>query len=315
MAKARRDKRHTIDPADLERLQVATGVTAVDPTRSLLGPGTVTWRVNREAVLLAGGGCALMLQVAHPLVAAGVARYSNFRRDPLQRLYRTLDLMLTITFSPAAEAIAAVREIERRHARVHGKLEAAVGSYAAGTSYDANDPDLLLWVHATLVDTSVRVYEMFVGTLSDADRKEYYEESKVVGRVLGIPDAVLPANLPAFQRYMQAMVGGDRLAVSPAGREIAASIQEPDRPFGLKYVMPPFNLLTTGLLPKAVRTHYGYEWSATRETLLRTLVTATQLVLPLLPDRLRFFPHAYRAWAREGVRRPKSERQSAGAAA
>ena len=252
------------------------------------------------------------MQVAHPLVAAGVERYSNFRSDPLQRLFRTLDLMLTITFSPAGEAIAAVREIERRHARVRGTLEAPVGTYRAGTPYNANDPQLLLWVHATLVDTAVRVYEMFIGTLSDDDRQTYYDESKVVeGRVLGIPDDVLPGNLQDFRRYMTSTIEGEVLAVGPAGRAIADSILAPQHPFGLKYLLPPVNLLTTALLPEPLRTKYGHEWSATRELLLRTMVTASQLAISVLPYRLRFFPHAYRAWTRESLHRSPGEESEA----
>ncbi|MBI3786364.1 MAG: DUF2236 domain-containing protein, partial [Deltaproteobacteria bacterium] len=202
--------------------------------------------------------------------------------------------------------IAAVREIERRHRRVHGKLESPVGKYRAGTSYDANDPQLQLWVHATLVDTAARVYEMFIGTLSDADRETYYEESKIVGRVLGIPDDILPRNLKAFRRYMTSMVEGDALAVGEAGRTIADSIRAPEHPFGLKYLLPPLNMLTTALLPEPLRSKYGYDWSEPRELLLRAMVTASQAAIFVLPHRLRFFPHAYRALNRESLRRPES---------
>lgn len=107
-------QRHTVrspglTPDDLERLRAACGRQRIDPARSLYGPGSVTWHVNREAVLLLGGGRALLLQLAHPLVAAGVAAHSNFRSQPLQRLWRTLDLTLTITFADAADVVRAVR--------------------------------------------------------------------------------------------------------------------------------------------------------------------------------------------------------------
>ncbi len=206
---------------------MACGRTPVDLTRSLFGPGSVTWRVNREAVLLLGGGRALLLQVAHPLVAAGVAAHSQFRSEPLRRLWRTLDLTLTITFADAARAIAAVRQIERVHARVHGRLRADVGPFKRGTRYDANDPELLLWVHATLVDTALLVYERFVAPLPGKAKAAYYEESTIAARLFGIPEHLIPPRLADFRVYVKRMVSGDTLAVSAASREIAASILRP----------------------------------------------------------------------------------------
>src|SRR5690242_18070738 len=123
------------------------------------------------------------MQIAHPLVAAGVAAYSDFRSRPLDRLQRTLDLMLTIVFADAAAALAAARAIDGVHARVHGTLPEPVGPFAAGTPYDARDPALLLWVFATLVDTALLVYERFVGRLSASDRATYYDEGKTTGRL------------------------------------------------------------------------------------------------------------------------------------
>jgi uncharacterized protein (DUF2236 family) len=107
--------------ADLARLRRAAGRT-VDPARSLFGPQSLSWRVNRETTLLLAGGRALLLQIAHPLVAAGVADHSRFEHEPLQRLWRTLDLTLTMVFGSAADALAPVQQIQRVHAHVHGRL-------------------------------------------------------------------------------------------------------------------------------------------------------------------------------------------------
>jgi uncharacterized protein (DUF2236 family) len=294
-----RAKAEKLTAADLDRLQDACERRTVDLQRSIFGPGTTTWKIKRELAVLGGGGCALLLQVAHPLVAAGVARYSNYKREPLQRLYRTLDLMLTITFSNAADALRAVRQIERRHAKVKGQLPESVGTYPRGTPYDANAPDLQLWVHATLVDTAPRLYEMFVGRLSAEEHHTYHEESKVVGRLLGIPRDLLPKTAKQFAEYMRSMIASDALAVGAAGRDIAESILAPSTPFGLKYFLPPLNLLTIGLLPEPVRRLYGYEWSVWQEHLLRGMVTATELAIPLLPAALRYFPQARQALSRE----------------
>ncbi len=282
-----------LSSADRERLHYAAGA-AVDPAHSLLGSGSLTWRVNREAILLLGGGRALLMQVAHPLVAAGVAAHSRFRDQPLQRLQRTLDLTLTITFGSAAAAIAAVRRIERVHGGVRGALPAAVGSFRRGRRYAAGDPRLLFWVHATLVDSALRTYERFVQPLSPAARRRYYEESKIVARLFGVPERLIPPTWSAFERYMRDMLAGDVLAVGPEGRAIADSILDPPLPIGLRQVVSASGFFTAGLLPPALRTRYGLEWSAGREQALAASAAAIRAALPLLPAPLRYFPHARR---------------------
>jgi len=279
---------------DVARLRYAAG-GAVDPQRSLFGPRSVTWRVNREAVLLLAGGRALLLQIAHPLVAAGVAAHSHFEREPLQRLWRTLDLSLTMVFGSAAEALAAVRRIERVHARVHGVLDARVGPFRRGTRYDANDPALLLWVHATLADSALLAYERFVGPLRAAERAALYEESKISARLFGIPAAMIPATLADFRRYVRAMVNGPTLAVGPAGRAIAAALLSPPLPFGLRQIAGSTRLFTVGLLPAVIRRRYGYAWTARHARALAALTTAIRIGLPVLPRVARTFPHARRA--------------------
>src|SRR5438093_7563572 len=140
----------------------------------MFGPGSLTWRVNGEAVLLLGGGRALILQVAHPRVAAGVAAFSDYRRDPWGRLYRTLDLTLKIAFGDPGTSRAASDRLRRAHQRVAGADD-------RGQPYRALDPDLLLWVHATLIDTSLTMYERYVGALTARERELYYEEMKTLG--------------------------------------------------------------------------------------------------------------------------------------
>ncbi len=279
-------------------------LAAASPERSVLGPQSVTWRVNREAVLLAGGGCALLLQLAHPLVAAGVAEHSRYREDPLGRLNRTLELTLTIAFGTAREAAEALAQIQRRHERVRGALPEPVGRFAAGTPYRATDPELLFWVHATLVDTAIRVFEMFVAPLSEAEKDRYYEESKIVARLFGVPEPLIPASRHSFAAYWQRMLNGDELAVGRQARDIAASLLAPEHPWPLRFAAPPLRLLTIGLLPEPVRVRYGYSWSAWQERLFRAVVGATRTLLPYLPPAVRYFPQARRGWEREGVGTP-----------
>jgi uncharacterized protein (DUF2236 family) len=279
----------------MRRLQNAAG-RSPDPRVSLFGPSSVTWKVNREAVLLLGGGRALLMQLAHPLVAAGVADHSNFRTEPLQRLWRTLDLTSTIVFAPAAESIRAVRQIERVHRHVRGTLRSRVGVFRRGTRYDANRAELLFWVHATLVDSAFVTYERFVGPLSHTATKRYYDESKVVARLFGIPDRLIPGKWESFRAYMRSMIEGNELVVGNAGKDVAASILDPPLPFGIRHGFRTSNFFTRGMLPPPLRERYGLAWSAAEETALSGLARLTRATLPALPPLLRYFPRARRAF-------------------
>lgn len=279
---------------DRRRLERARG-GPVDPGASLFSPRGQVWRVNREAVLLAGGGRALLMQVAHPLVAAGVARHSAFEREPLLRLWRTLDLTLTIVFADAAGALAAVQQIERRHRPVHGRLDEAVGRFAAGTEFDANDPELQHWVHATLVDSAMVTFERFVTPLSNAEKEELYQESKITARLFGIPEPTIPATHADFAAYVRDMVEGDTLCFGRDGRRVADSIMDPPLPPGLRQIAGSGRILTEGLLPPALRERLGYAWSDRRQRRLERAAALSRRTLPLLPARVRYFPHAVRA--------------------
>src|SRR5690606_10075021 len=148
--------------------------------------------------------------------------------------WRTLDLTLTIVFGDAGAALAAVRQIERRHRPVHGRLDEAVARFSAGTEFDANDPELQFWVHATLIDSAMAAFDRFVAPLSQADKAEFYEESKITARLFGIPDAAIPPALADFEVYMSQMIGGDTLGFGRDGRRVADSIMDPPLPPGLR---------------------------------------------------------------------------------
>src|SRR5918996_372742 len=157
------------------------------------------WRINRESVLLLGGRATLLMQLAHPLVAAGVADHSNFRTDPFGRLRRTLDTMLTIVFGTEEQARQVAEGVTRLHDRV-------VGTAPDGRSYRARDPRLLLWVHATLVEGSRKVYEACVAPLTDDERAAYYNETKTVARLFEIPAEHVPPTHRDLKMWMRQMV-------------------------------------------------------------------------------------------------------------
>jgi uncharacterized protein (DUF2236 family) len=245
----------------------------------LFGPGTVTWRVNCEGVLLVAGGRALLMQVAHPLVAAGVVQHSSFERDPWRRLYRTLDLVTRIVFGDGEQAARAAGALRAVHARVHGTAP-------DGRPYSALDPDLLLWVWATLVDSALLAYACCVGALTADERERYYREQTRFAAVCGVPDGHWPPTYDAFAAYVQATVA-DACIVGDDARRIARSVVRP--------AYAPVNLLTVGLLPATLRDRYGFAWGPGRERSLRAALGAARAARTALPPRAREFPRAYAA--------------------
>jgi uncharacterized protein (DUF2236 family) len=240
--------------------------------------GSITRRINRENVLLLGGGRALLMQLAHPKVAAGVDEHSDFRRRPLYRLRRTIALTMAIVFGDRDTAETAARAVNRAHGRVRGK------------GYRALDPDLLLWVHATLVDSALVTYQTFVKPLSAAERDEFYQESKLLGGLLGIPDDGFPSRFDDFQRYMSGMVAGGEVRVGAVARDLGGLVLRPRLRLLPGPAMIPFEVVTAGLLPPALREQYGLRWSRASERVFRLFVIAIPRLVAVTPPVLRVWP-------------------------
>ena len=124
---------------------------------------------NSPVVPFLGGGPAVLLQVAHPLVAAGVTQHSDYRDDLWRRLLRTLRAVYLMAYGTKQEAEWAGEAVQRVHARVHGTLRGR-RARSRWTPYRADDPALMLWVHATLVHSSLAVFTRFVARLDAAER-------------------------------------------------------------------------------------------------------------------------------------------------
>jgi uncharacterized protein (DUF2236 family) len=244
----------------------------------LFPPDAVVRRVDAEVVLLAGGPRALLMQLAHPSVAAGVADHSDFAADPLSRLRRTLEATYTVVFGTTEQAERVGAALHRVHDRV------------TGPGYQANDPELLLWVHATLVDTALRVHGRFLGPLSPSDAERYYQESKVIGTVFGVPDEIHPETLDDFRGYVRTTVG--TLEVSDTARALARSILHPNVPVVAEPPLLLVRQLTAGLLPEPLRHQYGLSWDGRREATLNLALSVSRRVLPRVPAVLRRVPTA-----------------------
>ncbi len=257
---------------------------------TLMNPNGVAWRLQREAVMLLGGRRALLMQIAHPAVAAAVAEHSHFKQDPFGRLRRTIEPMFTLAFGTAEQAEAAYRQVDSVHARVRSPAGADVP--AGGISYSARDPELLFWVHATLVDTVMVVYQRLVGDLGARDARRFYQESKTVARLFRIPDALIPSGLGEFQRYMRDMIERGPVRVSAAAREVARSILYPPIPLIPSFAFDAINVVMAGLLPPPLREQFGIKWNSTSRMLSDAAEAAIWMTLPLLPDALRIVPAA-----------------------
>jgi uncharacterized protein (DUF2236 family) len=261
----------------------------------LFGPGSLTWRVNREGVLLLGGGAAVIFQVAHPLVAAGVSQHSRYREDPWGRLYRTLDSTTRMIFGSREVAEEASERLRSVHRRVQGETAEPGGRYAAGAAYDANDPELAMWVHATLVDTSLQVYTRYVAPLSIAERQAYYEEQKTLGELFGVPREHQPATYAEFYDYYDEMLASDRIGITDALRDVTDSVLRPPLPLVARPLVESMNLVTVGLLPERLREELELPWGAARARVFEAQRVALRVLLPALPRLVREFPPARRA--------------------
>jgi uncharacterized protein (DUF2236 family) len=264
----------------------------------LFGPASMTWRIGGETAMLLGGGRAVLMQLAHPLVAAGVGQHSFWSSDLWGRVRGTMELTQQITFGTLGEAMAAARTINRLHTGVTGALDQPAGVFVPGTSYRARDPDLLLWVLATLIDTVLMLYPLLVGALTPDEEERYYAESRRSGALLGLPATLMPPTLAEFRAYMQEMMAGDHLAITPAAREVARVVMRMPAPAVLRPLLAATEQVTVWLLPPRLRELYGFTWDRRRQALLEVWAAGTRRVLPLLPPVARQTPQARAAWRR-----------------
>ena len=244
----------------------------------LFADDAIVRRVNRENVLLLGGGRALLMQLAHPKVAAGVDEHSDFRREPLRRLRRTVLMTMAIVFGDRETALAAARTVNQTHGRVRG------------AGYRAMDPDLLLWVHATLVDSALATYETFVRRLSARQREDFYSQMNVAAELLGVPRERFPATFADFRRYMQQMLESGPIQVEPLARELARHVLRPRLRLVPGGAMIPFEIVTSGLLPATLRRQYELPWGRNHERFYRLVVKALPRLIAVTPPILRVWP-------------------------
>ncbi len=273
----------------------------VNGSRDAVALNSVAWKINQEIVVLLGWSAAILLQVAHPLVAAGVTEHSLFLTDPggrPRRLKRTLDTMLDLTFGTPEHVERAARTINTIHDRVHGTLAETVGAWTDGTAYSAHDPELLRWVHSTVLDVFPRTYELYVGPLTADEKDRYCLEGSGVEPLLGLPRGYLPASTAELRAYMAATLGSSEIAVGETARVLAREIINPTLPRAAQPLVWLTQLPTIGLLPPIVRRAYGLNWTRRHEDALRLSAAVTRTLLARTPSAVRHWPAARAAITR-----------------
>ncbi len=268
-------------------------MTIASPRRDagLFGPESVAWRIDREVLVLGGGTCALLLQLAHPAVAAAVAEHSTFHDDPFARLRRTLTASFAVVFGTTREAERAIGRINAIHGAVSGRVP------ESGSPYHAADPRLLLWVHATLIDTALRIYDRFVAPLSPADAQAYHAEARRIAMRLGVPDSLVPATLVELRTFMAGMVASGEVSVSPIARSLRDAVRYPTS-FPARFVWDLAHLASDSVMHPVLRRQYGIPWSRRRAAGVARLAAVSRRLLPLVPPMLRHVPQARRAQRR-----------------
>jgi uncharacterized protein (DUF2236 family) len=269
-----------------------TAATCLDAPAPVAG---ISREVNGERVVLLGWGRAILLQLAHPLIAAGVYDHSSFRASPwtaASRLHATVHAMLSLTFGTDDSRNGTLAAIRAIHRRVNGQLSQAVGPYPAGTTYSAEDPELVEWVHLTLLESVPMVYDLFVAPLTAAQRDSYCEEAAGVALALGARESRVPRTAAAVGQHLQQAYASGSIVVGPQARELAAIVLSP----GIGRLVPPAawlnRLVTTGLLPKHLRDQYGFTWSDRRQRALERVVPALRAVRRRAPERLALWADA-----------------------
>lgn len=245
-----------------------------------------------ESVLVAGGGCAILLQLANPGVGHGVAEHSDFSARPLNRLTATLTYIYAVVYGTADELAFVRRRVNRAHARVH---DDGTGDPA----YDAYDPALQLWVAATLYRTATDLHERLFGPFEEAVGERIYQEYAALGTSLQMPAELWPADRTAFEHYWSQQLR--TLWVDDAARTVATVLlHSRTMPWPLRPAMPLVRLVTAGLLDPPLRDQFGLPWSARRQRRFDRLIRFTGAAVPRLPARVR---HALRDHYLRGLRR------------
>jgi uncharacterized protein (DUF2236 family) len=275
-----------VDAQALERELEVVRIAAAGSLEGVFGPHSVTWRVDREAAIFLGAGRALLLQLAHPWVAAAIGQHSDAFADPVGRFHRTFRVVLTMVFGRIEQSLGAARALHRRHAAISGMMLETAGPFPAGSCYCANSVPALRWVHATLTETALMVYRLVLPGLTPHERERYYAESRIFAGLLGIPQTNLPESWSGFSAYTEAMVQSEILTLTDSARAMAHRLLA-----GTDTWLPipaAYRALTAELLPPRLRRAFALDHGRSERRAAGDLLRWAQRLYPSLPGRLRY---------------------------
>ncbi len=266
------------------------GLVAISRSPALFDDGSMLRRVQRERVIALAGPRALLLMAAHPVAFEGFFAQTGALDDPYARLRRTAEVLEALAFGPKERAQRMTRRVRAVHRKVRGVIPQAAGPFPAGTPYAADDPELLLWILATLADSNLLVHDRYVRPLSAEERNRYWLDFKILGREFGLRQQDMPKDIDAFDAYMVHMIQGPDLFVTDRARELAIEIVlEPPVSLAARPLLELANFVTVGLLPARLRREYQLSWDPARQLVLGGGAQyARRVLLPLLPGRVRY---------------------------
>jgi len=254
------------------------------------GSDSITWKINREIIVVAGWAPAILLQFAHPAIAAAVHDHSSFRGSLLsgvRRLHSTVGAMLSLTFGDTEQMISAAAGINAIHDHVRGRVPDA-----GDEAYSAHDPELQRWVHATLLESIPLTYELLLGPLTLRERDQYCLEAAIMEPLLGMPAGWLPRDSAQLDTYMREMLAGGAIVVTDTSRALARALLYPPRWHVAWPVFRALQVLTIRSLPPSIREAYGFEWRARDERAFARWMALLRTLLRALPPPARQWPMA-----------------------
>lgn len=279
------------------------------PTSLPLGRDSVTYRLTLEPVnVLIGGPRALMLQVMHPAVGAGVAQHSDYERDPWTRLVRTLRTMSQLSLGTPERSAQMSRLLRKSHATINGVRD-------DGVPYRALDTENMRWVWATLLDTVMAVADTFVRPLAPDERERLYEEWLLIAEGCGVARKDCPRDVAAFRAYVDEVIENELEATATA-RGIAVILRRPPLPRPLAGVVAAvFAIVLPGQLPAGLREALGVEWRRVDQAMFDGLALGSRTFCYLTPGRVRRLPGALASLGslRAPAPRPRRRLQQAAA--
>jgi uncharacterized protein (DUF2236 family) len=281
---------------DSQRLVSSLETLPGEARIGFFGPGSVTWRVNRESAVFLGAGRAALLQLAHPWVAVALAHHSNLLNDAISRFHSTFRVIYTMLFGTRAQAVEASKRLYQRHTGIRGELPHAIGSHGQGEHYEANEIAALRWVYATLVESAILAYDFVLPPLSLGEREQYYLESKRMAALFGIRAEDLPQDWAAFSRYTAEMFDSPQLGVDDNARALGRSVLSG---VGTWFHPPHWYLSVTAFwMPPRLRTGFGLPFSTREQQAVERAARWLPRLYPKTPEMLRFVGPFHEAEAR-----------------